>query len=408
MLYNGRWMLRLTTKSLTIAVMLGLVWAGGGAAAPASAPVTRPTTSPDSDTAQLIAGTQRAIAQWDALPQLPACPINQVVRFGEVQGILTADWPILHNGPLQGRVSLTDLPGHACIKCIVSRRLGLFSPMFEYYELSQSEGKPSAREGKPFAPAAVCRHLQIVNNMTHLQVVQDIESVDRFEAISLIETLDGSDSPPVTLRVQVIQGTQPELSLAMSAATLPDLRREHPYEFEKYLRPLFRQFRQDEAIFAVEDKIAWQVMSDEWRPPPDLAARLKSLVAQLNSNEFAQRQSAQESLRRLGEPAALMLRSADRRDWTAEQNSRVNKFLGEFFPLTDDQAKKLGQDVNFLLDCLSSDDPALRAATLVHLDRLLGRKVECNLGQSPAERLAAIGELRRQLNSQTTTRDSSK
>jgi len=388
--------------------MLGLVWAGGGAAAPASAPVTRPTTSPDSDTAQLIAGTQRAIAQWDALPQLPACPINQVVRFGEVQGILTADWPILHNGPLQGRVSLTDLPGHACIKCIVSRRLGLFSPMFEYYELSQSEGKPSAREGKPFAPAAVCRHLQIVNNMTHLQVVQDIESVDRFEAISLIETLDGSDSPPVTLRVQVIQGTQPELSLAMSAATLPDLRREHPYEFEKYLRPLFRQFRQDEAIFAVEDKIAWQVMSDEWRPPPDLAARLKSLVAQLNSNEFAQRQSAQESLRRLGEPAALMLRSADRRDWTAEQNSRVNKFLGEFFPLTDDQAKKLGQDVNFLLDCLSSDDPALRAATLVHLDRLLGRKVECNLGQSPAERLAAIGELRRQLNSQTTTRDSSK
>ncbi|MGD0137949.1 MAG: hypothetical protein ABSD28_03670 [Tepidisphaeraceae bacterium] len=398
----------MTTKSLTIAVMLGLVWAGGGAAAPASAPVTRPTTSPDSDTAQLIAGTQRAIAQWDALPQLPACPINQVVRFGEVQGILTADWPILHNGPLQGRVSLTDLPGHACIKCIVSRRLGLFSPMFEYYELSQSEGKPSAREGKPFAPAAVCRHLQIVNNMTHLQVVQDIESVDRFEAISLIETLDGSDSPPVTLRVQVIQGTQPELSLAMSAATLPDLRREHPYEFEKYLRPLFRQFRQDEAIFAVEDKIAWQVMSDEWRPPPDLAARLKSLVAQLNSNEFAQRQSAQESLRRLGEPAALMLRSADRRDWTAEQNSRVNKFLGEFFPLTDDQAKKLGQDVNFLLDCLSSDDPALRAATLVHLDRLLGRKVECNLGQSPAERLAAIGELRRQLNSQTTTRDSSK
>jgi hypothetical protein len=390
-------MLPLAPKSLKIAVLLAVVCAGGGAAAPEASPVTRPTTSPQSDAAQLIAATERAIAQWDAFPQLPACPINQVVRFSEEQGILTADWPILHNGPLQARVSLTDLPGHAVIKCIVSRRLGIFSPMFEYYELSR--------------PAAVCRHLQIVNNVTHLQIVQDIESVDhgidRYEAISLIESLDRTDSPPVTLRVQVIQGTQPEFSLAVSAATLPDLRRQHPYEFEKYLRPVFRQFRQDEAIFAVEDRIAWQVMYDEWRPPPNLAARLKSLIAQLNSNEFAQRQSAQESLRRIGEPAALMLRSADRRDWTAEQNSRVNKFLAEFFPLSDDQAKKLGQDVNFLLDCLTSDDPALRAATLAHLERLFGRKIECNLDQSPADRLAAVGALRRQLIPRATTRDSS-
>jgi hypothetical protein len=397
MLYNGGWMIPLTPKGLKIGVLLAAVGAGGGAAAAQTPPATVPTTSPDSDAAQLIAGTERAIAQWDALPQLPACPINQVVHFSEEQGILTADWPILHNGPTEGRVSLTDLPGHAVIKCIVSHRLGIFSPMFEYYELS--------------LPAAVCRHLQIVNNITHLQVVQDIESVDhgvnRFESISLLESMDGSDAPPVTLRVQVIQGTQPELSLVLSAPTLPDLRREHPYEFEKYLRPLFRQFGQDEAIFAVENRIAWQVMSDDWRAPPGLAERLKSLVAQLNSSEFAQRQSAQESLRRIGEPAALMLRSADRRGWTAEQNSRVNKLLAEFFPLSDDQAKKLGQDINFLLDCLTSDDPALRAATLAHLDRLLGRKIEFNLDRPPDDRLTAVGALRRQLTPQAATRDSS-
>ncbi|MGD0769329.1 MAG: hypothetical protein ABSB42_14185 [Tepidisphaeraceae bacterium] len=390
MLYNGRRMLRLTTKGLKIAVLLAVVCAAGGAGVPATRPAAGPTTSPDSYAAQFIAETQRAIAQWDALPQLPACPINQVIHFSEVQGILTADWPILHNGPMEGRVSLTDLPGRAVIKCIVSRRLGIFSPMFEYYELSQ--------------PAAVCLHLQIINNVTHLQVVQEIESVHRFESISLLESLDGSDAPPVTLRVQ---NTQRQFNLVLSAPTLPDLRREHPYEFEKYLRPLLREFRQDEAIFAVEDKIAWQVMYEDWRPPPDLAARLKSLVAQLNSDEFAQRQAAQESLRRIGEPAALMLRSADRRGWTAEQNSRVNKFLGEFFPLSDDQAKKLGQDVNFLLDCLTSDDPALRAATLVHLDRLLGRKIECNLDQSPADRLTAVAALRRQLIPQAATRESS-
>ena len=379
-----RW---LTAKRLKIAALLAAAWAGGGAAAP----VTRPDTSPDSEAAQIIADTQRAIAQWDSLPQLPPCPINQVVRFSLVGGILTADWPILHDGPHQARVSLSDLPGHAVIKCIISRRLNTFSPMFEYYELSQAP----AAEGKGLL--AVCRHLQIVNSMTRLQVVRDVEGVGWLEAVSLVETLDGTDAPPVTLRVQILHDSQSQLNLVMSAATLPDLRRQHPYEFEKYLRPLFRQFGQDEAIFAVEDKIAWQVMCDDWRPPPDLAARIESLVARLNSEQFAQRQAAQEALQRIGEPAALMLRRAERRGWSAEQNSRVNRVLAEFFPLGDDQAKTLGRDVNFLLDCLCSDDPALRSATLGRLQRLLGRKIECNLDQSPGDRLVAVAALRRQL-----------
>jgi hypothetical protein len=306
-----------------------------------------------------------------------------VVHFSLVQGILTADWPILHDGPRQARISLTDLPGRAVITCIVSRRLNAFSPMFENYDLCRTP--------------AVCRHLHILNSMTRLQVVQDMESVDRYEAVSLLECLDGTDTPPVTLRVQVIRDGQSEPSLVMSAATLPDLRRQHPYEFEKYLRPMFQQFGQDDAIFTVEDKIAWQVMSDEWRPPPDLAASIESLVARLGSEQFARREAAQESLRRMGEPAALMLRRAERGGWTAEQNSRVNMILAEFFPLSDDQAKTLGRDVNFLLDCLASDDPALRSATLVHLQRLLGRKIECNLDQSPADRRKTIAALRRQL-----------
>jgi hypothetical protein len=266
--------------------------------------------------------------------------------------------------------------------------------MFEFYEFPQQ--------------TPVCRHLQILNNETHLTVVQDIDSIDRgveyVKSISLMETLDPREAAPVTLRVQ---DTQRQFNLVLTATTLAELRREHPLEFEKYLRPLFREFRQDQAIFAVEDKIAWQVMADVWQPPSDLQARLNALLVQFNSSQFSQRQSAQESLRQIGEPAALMLRSADRRQWTAEQNSRVNKFLADFFPLSDDQAKKLGRDVNFLLDCLTSDDPALRTATLVHLNRLLGKKIECNLDQSPAQRLAAVSALRRQLIPQSATRDSS-
>ena len=69
----------------------------------------------------------------------------------------------------------------------------------------------------------------------------------------------------------------------------------------------------------------------------------------------------------LGEPAALFLHAANRRGWTPEQTARIDHFLSEYFTLSDEQAKKLGRDVDFLLDCLASDDPDLRAAALDQL-----------------------------------------
>jgi hypothetical protein len=129
------------------------------------------------------------------------------------------------------------------------------------------------------------------------------------------------------------------------------------------------------------------------------------LLAQLNSPNYTQRHQAQQALANLGEPAALYLRTADRTGWTAEQKSRINKFLSDFFPLSDDQVAQLGSDVNFLLDCLASDDPALRTATIQHLQKLTGRNIEIDLDQPMLQRLTAITRLRRELIPQSTTRD---
>jgi hypothetical protein len=254
----------------------------------------------------------------------------------------------------------------------------------------------------------VCHNLQVLNTPVQLQVVQNIQTPQYLKTISLIETLDITDVEPVTLRVQTIGGADPIFSLVISATSLPALRREHPREFEEYLRPMFQQFHQDQAVFGVEDPVAWQVMADVWQPPPDLPGRLAPLVAQLDSGEYSQREQAQAALREIGEPAALYLLSADRRNWSAEQRVRTDKLIAEFFPLTPQQAKSLGKDVNFLLDCLSSDNPGLRAATLKHLDRTLGRNIRLNLDAAQADRLASIAELRKQLSASATTRDSGK
>jgi hypothetical protein len=380
--------------SLTIFALFGLAFL----CVTAGAADTRPSP-PGSDDEDVAADTNRAVAQWRQYPLLPMRSISQVVQFTETQGLLAADWPILASGPVNGRVPLSDLPGDAIIlsHSIPRQRIPGW-PMFEYYEVSGSN--------------PVSRHLQVLNTPVQLQVVQDIQQkigpVTELTTISLIETLDATDIEPITLRVQTIRGSQAVVNQAISAATLPAMRREHPREFEEYLRPLFREFHQDQAVFGVEGQVAWQVMADVWQSPPDLPGKIAPLIAQLDAVEYSDRARAQAALRKMGEPAALYLASADRRNWSAEQRARTDKLLAEFFPLSTQQAKALGTDVNFLLDCLDSDDADLRAATLKHLNRALGREVRLNLDEPAAERFAAIAQLRKELGGSATTRDSNK
>jgi hypothetical protein len=302
---------------------------------------------------------------------------------------------MLRSGPVSGRITITDLPGQAIIEChnTVKYPTALY-PMFEYYDLTQ--------------PDFVARHLQIINSSDHLEVVQDSESVNRFQSVSLLENIGQSDDPPITLRVQVLTNFKQEVNLVLSAPTLDILRHEHPNEFEHYLRPMFRQFHQEQTVFWMDNRIDWQALADEFQPPPDLPARISTVIAQLNSADFAQRQQAQKALHSLGEPAALFLHAADRRGWTPEQIARIDHFLAEYFTLSDDQAKKMGHDVDFLLDCLANDDPDLRAAALTRLDRVLGRKIEYKLDQPPADRTLAVEQLRRQLTSEPRNSEVSK
>ncbi len=382
---------------MAIFALFGLSFVAVKAGAAATNPSDAASASSRSDDEDVVADTNRAVAQWRQYPLLPMRSISQVVHFSEVGGLLAADWPILESGPANGRVPLSDLPGDAIILShSVPRQRSPVWPMFEYYEVTGSN--------------PVARHLQVLNTPVQLQVVQDIQqriqSIPELTTISLIETLDATDVEPVTLRVQKIRGAQSVLSEAISAPTLPALRREHPREFEKYLRPLFREFHQDQAVFGVEGQVAWQVMADVWQSPPDLAGKIAPLIAQLDAVEYSERARAQAALRKMGEPAALYLASADRRNWSAEQRARTDKLLAEFFPLSSQQANALGMDVNFLLDCLESDDADLRAATLKHLNRALGRDVQLNLDEPAAQRSEAIARLRRQLAASAATRDS--
>jgi hypothetical protein len=360
---------------LKVAIVIALACASAGAATT--------TTSPDDDPAAFIAASKNLLEPWKKMPLLPARTITDIVRFSEDRGLLIADWPMLRSGPVAGRVPIIDFPGQAIIKCFASQKFPTaIYPSFEYYDLTQ--------------PDFVCRHLQILSSSSRLTVVQDSESIDRFQSVSLLEIIRPIDDPPITMRVQILQNGKPQLNLVLSAPTLDILRHEHPDEFEQYLRPMFRAFHQEKAVFWMDDRIAWQVLADHWHPAPDLPSRVMAIVAQLNSPDFAQRQQAQKALHSLGEPAALFLHTRTRDGRTPEQTARIDEFLADYFTLTDEETKKLGHDVNFLLNCLANDDVELRTAALSRLDSVLGRKIEYKLDQPPAERTLAIEQLRRE------------
>jgi hypothetical protein len=341
------------------------------------------TTAPDvdNDPVAFIADSQKVLDAGKSLPLLPAKNISQVVRFSEEGGMLTIDWPLLHSGPQTGRIPLTDLPGQATVACHGGALPGKpVYPTFEYWDLTQ--------------PDHLVRHLQVFSSPTFLWVFQDTEGVhDYLKTVSLHENIVPTDSPPVTLRIQIIDPLHPPRNIVLSANTLDELLLTHHEEFERYLRPMFSMFHQENAVFMMDDRIDWQVLAADWHSPADMAAKVNAIIIRFDSTEFAQRQNAEKDLQALGEPAALFLRTANRQNWSAEQTARVNAFLAEYFVLTDEQAQGLASDRDFLLECLGSDDADIRAAAVKHLDSVLGRKIDYILAQPPAERSRSISAL---------------
>jgi hypothetical protein len=203
----------------------------------------------------------------------------------------------------------------------------------------------------------------------------------------------------VTLRVQVMPDVDPGKAVneAFTAASLYDLRRKYPDEYERFLRPMMRGFKEESVGFGVDSRTAWQVLSDTWKPSTDLPAKVEAIIVRLNADDYSARAAAQKDLEQLGEPAALYLMATPHTDLTPEQAARLAGFIAPYHPLDDAQIARFRKDENFLLDCLFNDDPAVREAALGRLRQMTGQNVPLDPDQSPQERIESIRRLRDQL-----------
>jgi hypothetical protein len=236
--------------------------------------------------------------------------------------------------------------------------------------------------------------------VTIFRAYQPLE--DETHTIQLIQHPDAADGEPrVMLYVQI---TGPEkVNLKRTASNVVELRRLYPADVAKYVDPIFRTLKQDGFLARIEPRLAWQVFADAYEPSPELLSQVRAVVGRLDADQFRDRERASQDLEKLGEPAALTVMRMDRSKMSDEQTGRIDAFLAKFKLIPQDEVRRLRTDRDFLLDCLNSDDPAIRQAALASLRQVTGKEIKFDPAGDSDARLAAIARLRDQFGTPPST-----
>jgi hypothetical protein len=181
--------------------------------------------------------------------------------------------------------------------------------------------------------------------------------------------------------------------LNLEAADFVSFVREHPAETERYLRPMLHELGQ-EAVFAPDRLLAWQVFSDLWKPDAAVTQRVQALLPSLNSNNYHERDSTLGQLKHMGRDGAAVLMRLDRSSLTPEQNARIDRALLPYAQLSLKEAARLRSDPGFLLDCLYSEDATLRKAAITRLRQITRPDIQFDVDADEDARSTTIQSLR--------------
>lgn len=312
-------------------------------------------------------------------------PIEQVLRFdleNEELVLMTQLGPM--NGP--ARMKIEDLPGFTSLRVQPVKMQGgqIRSVIFDlqHYDLS--------------APDSVMTFTHVLSSPGQVQIVRNTQKMGESLDIQLLQGGYWRDVQFVRLYVKAMNddAEEPSIDLQLSAPTLGELQRRYPREIEQYLRPIFADLHQAGNILGIDPQTAWQVLGEDRKPDPRLVAQINTLIAKFDADSFQEREIAFESLRELGQPAALYLIRHRPVDLSPEQSSRIDAFLSSYQPLSKEEIERLRKSPDFLLDCLYNEDKSIRAGALDQLGKLLGRPIEFDVNADKKERSAAIAALR--------------
>lgn len=257
-------------------------------------------------------------------------------------------------------------------------------------------------------PGTISIHTSISAMGGNVNIFRGSESLGSESSVQLIQNFTLNEDRTVWLHVQKsnANGRMP-VNLHLPAPSISDPRRLYPHETAEYLQPVFRDIGQEAAVFSVDPRIGWQVFADAYKPTDEQRGKVEQIIKQLDADNFQDRQKASEALGAMGEPAAMVLAKTERSKLSAEQNGRIDSFLASYLPLSPAEADTLRSKPDFLLDCLYTTDPFVRAQALAQLEKVSGKTLDFDSTLEGESRFDAIAKLRAQLNLGPTTQPSS-
>jgi len=356
-----------------------------------------PATRPDSEDHPVTLAEAKATEQARSTSDFAGQPVVHAKNVEEVLTLTLENRDLRLNTTLQpiesAIVRIPRMPGLAHVKFLGAAEPGQPMVMVHYdFEIRDYT--------VPDAISIYTSASYTAGNLTLSQMWERLD--DETQTVQLLQApvQQGVDEPHVMLYVQIT--AEPKVELKLSADNVIELRRKYPAEVAKYVDPIFRALHQNALLAHVDPKLAWQVFADTFQPPAQLREKVKSLVAQLDADKFQDREAASRELESLGEGAALLLMRQDRTHLSDEQISRIDAFVAKFKLETDEHVARMRVDRDFLIDCLNSDEPAIRAAALAQLHQVTGRAITFDLNADPAHRQTAIDELREDMGAPTT------
>jgi hypothetical protein len=242
--------------------------------------------------------------------------------------------------------------------------------------------------------------LSITSEQTYLTIAKSIQFPDGYSNVQFVERTGSPGYGQVgAVQLSVSESglaSDSPLSFSIEATDFFSLLRTCPQECQEFLRPLFRELGQEEAL-APDALVAWQVFRERWKPDPVAEHQVTALLPALEKGNFQAREEATEALQKLGRTGAEVMVHLDRRTLTCEQSTRIDRALGSYAQLSTRETLRLGNDAQFLLDCLYCNDRPLRQAALDRLRELTDPQMRFDLDGDIDHRATQIAAIRRQL-----------
>src|SRR5206468_2986312 len=134
--------------------------------------------------------------------------------------------------------------------------------------------------------------------------------------------------------------------------------------------------------------------------------KIDAALAKFDSDKFQEREQAATDLAELGQSAAMALSHADRKGWSLDRQSGVDAFLSQYKAMNDEELAKLRQEPIFLMDCLYSEDPSIRAVAGKMIEKQANVKIDPDASGEAREQMIdrAYARLFRPLPTQPTSK----